>query len=87
MESFKAKIIDPIGLHARPASITVMEASKFKSKIDIESNGKTGNLKSIMNVMALGIQQNDEVIIKADGEDEKAAIKAIELAMQKNKLI
>ena len=87
MESFKAKIIDPVGLHARPASITVMKASKYQSEITIDSNGKSGNLKSIMNVMALGIKQNDNIIIKAEGFDAKDAIKAIEDTMKKNNLI
>ena len=87
MAKFTAKIIDPVGLHARPASVTVSAASKFESDVTISANGKSGNLKSIMNVMALGVKQNDEITIEATGSDADAAVKAIEVAMKENNLI
>ncbi|MDK2819899.1 MAG: HPr family phosphocarrier protein [Mycoplasmataceae bacterium] len=87
MTSFTAKIIDPVGLHARPASITVSVASKFKSDIKIISGGKSGNLKSIMNIMAIGVKGGQEIVIEATGDDEKEAIQAIQDEMKKNNLI
>lgn len=87
MAQFSGKIIDPVGLHARPASITVQVASKFSSDIKIKSNGKEGNLKSIMNIMALGIKNGDEFIVEANGDDADQAIQAIEAEMKKNNLI
>ncbi|MCK5946060.1 MAG: HPr family phosphocarrier protein [Mycoplasmataceae bacterium] len=87
MPELKVTIKDPIGLHARPASITVSAASKFESDITITSDGKTGNLKSIMNVMALGVKQNAVVVIEATGADAEDALKAIEKAMKENNLI
>ena len=87
MAKFTAKIIDPVGLHARPASLTVAAATKFESDITIESKGKSGNLKSIMNIMALGIGQNDEITIEAKGSDADEAIKSIEKSMKENGLI
>lgn len=87
MAKFTATIKDPVGLHARPASITVAAASKFESDITIHGKGKSGNLKSIMNVMALGIKQGDSVSIEAKGADADKAIEAIKEAMTKNKLI
>ena len=83
----KATIIDPVGLHARPASVTVKTATEFKSEIQIHSKGKSGNLKSIMNVMALGVKQGDEVTITAEGKDAEEALVAIEKTMKKHKLI
>ncbi|QHX35647.1 phosphocarrier protein HPr [Spiroplasma sp. TIUS-1] len=87
MTSIKAIIVDPVGLHARPASILTKEASKFTSEIKIKSGEKEGNLKSIMNIMALAIKTNTEVEIQATGTDEKEAIVAIEAAMKENNLI
>lgn len=87
MASFKAIITDPVGLHARPASVTVAAAAKFASDITIEAKGRKGNLKSIMNVMALGVKQGDEITISAEGSDADAAVSAIKEAMQKNGLI
>ncbi|MGL4342978.1 MAG: HPr family phosphocarrier protein [Metamycoplasmataceae bacterium] len=87
MAKFTAKIIDPVGLHARPASITVQVASKFVSDIKIKSGSKEGNLKSIMNIMALGIKSGDEFTVEANGTDAEEAIKAIQAEMKKNNLI
>lgn len=76
----KLTVKDPVGLHARPASVLVQEASKFESEITVSVNGKAANLKSIMSVMALGIKFGEEITIKAEGEDAEAAISAIEIA-------
>ena len=87
MAKFEATVIDPVGLHARPASVTVAAASKFESDITISSNGKSGNLKSIMNVMALGVRQSETITIEATGKDADEAIEAIEKTMKENNLI
>ncbi|AGM24812.1 phosphocarrier protein Hpr [Spiroplasma syrphidicola EA-1] len=87
MASFKAIIIDPVGMHARPAALIVGEAGKYKSDITIFSGGKSGNLKSIMTIIALGIHKGAEVEIVATGEDEEAAISGIEKIMKDNKVI
>ncbi len=84
---FKAKVIDPIGLHARPASIITQEANKFKADIKISSNGKEANLKSIMSIMALGVKNGDEITISAKGSDAEKAIAQIEKTMKEKKVI
>lgn len=84
---FTAKIIDPIGFHARPASELVKISSSFSSNIKIIAKGKEGNAKSIMNIMALGIKQNDEIIIEANGSDAEEAISKIQSELIKLKLI
>ncbi len=88
MEILKIKIIDPIGLHARPASLVVQEANKWDSEIKINaSNNRTANLKSIMSVMALGVKTGEEITIEASGKDEKKVILAIKDVMETNALI
>lgn len=84
---FKAKIIDPIGIHARPASILVSTASAFRSKIILLADGKTADVKSIMNLMALGVKNGTEITVTADGDDAAEAIAAVEGAMKKANLI
>ena len=87
-KSIKVTIIDPVGLHARPASIVVQAANEFDSNITIKNpNGQEGNLKSIMNVMALQIVEGTTVEITASGKDEEKAIKKLEDVMKSNKLI
>ncbi|MEH7388626.1 phosphocarrier protein HPr [Bacillus sp. JJ1521] len=68
------KITSDSGIHARPATVLVQAASKYNSDIQLEFNGKSVNLKSIMGVMSLGIGQGAEVKIVAEGSDEAEAI-------------
>jgi phosphocarrier protein HPr len=74
------------GIHARPATTLVQTASKFDADINLEYNGKTVNLKSIMGVMSLGIPKGAQIKITANGADENDAIAAIEETMKKEGL-
>lgn len=80
------KIIDETGIHARPATMLVREAGKFNSTIELEYNGRTVNLKSIMGIMSLGIGKDAVIKIKADGSDENEAINALDELMKKEGL-
>lgn len=73
----KFQVIDEMGLHARPASMLVSMASKFKSDIDIEYKTTKVTLKSVMLVMSLGVGQNEEFTLHFDGEDEEEAFNNI----------
>ncbi|KRM20334.1 phosphotransferase system, hpr-related protein [Ligilactobacillus hayakitensis DSM 18933 = JCM 14209] len=86
MEKKEFHVIAETGIHARPATLLVQAASKFSSDVNLEYNGKTVNLKSIMGVMSLGVGQNADVTITADGADEAEAIAAISEAMTKEGL-
>ncbi len=77
MKQVTLTITNSIGLHARPASELVKTAAKFKSKIILEGNGKTADAKSIILVLGLGLRQNDSILIRAEGEDEEAAIQML----------
>ncbi|MBS6062333.1 HPr family phosphocarrier protein [Criibacterium bergeronii] len=68
------KITNDMGLHARPAAIFIQHANKYKSNILISKENSTVNAKSIMGVMALSVGNGDEIVLKADGEDEKEAM-------------
>lgn len=66
------------GLEARPVAMLVQVASKYESKIYLESTGKKVNAKSIMGMMSLGLDNGDQVTVSAEGTDEEAAVDAIE---------
>ncbi len=72
------KIQIPTGLEARPVAVLVQIASKYDSSIFIESGTKKVNAKSIMGMMALGLDTDEEVTVIADGKDEEDAIKGME---------
>ena len=86
MEKKEFHIIAETGIHARPATLLVQAASKFGSDINLEYNGKSVNLKSIMGVMSLGVGQGADVTITAEGDDEKDALDAIADTMKKEGL-
>ncbi len=65
------------GIHARPASLFVQTASKFKSKVQIKAKGKTVDAKSILMIMSMGLVKGTEITISADGEDEAEAVKTL----------
>ncbi len=71
------KILNKQGLHARPASILVKTAAKFQSDIQLLYNGYTGNAKSIMSIMSLGLVQDAVFTLVASGPDEAEAIATI----------
>jgi phosphotransferase system HPr (HPr) family protein len=63
-----------LGIHARPAALLVRTAAKFKSNIYLIKDGQTVNGKSIMSVMSLAAEPGSKIVIRAEGEDEKAAV-------------
>ena len=70
-------ITDEIGLHARPATLLVNEASKFVSDVKIISGDKEANLKSIMGAMSLGVTNGTTISIAAEGVDAEEALTSI----------
>ena len=87
MKEIKCLVVDPIGLHARPATVAVNAASKFKCDTNVAYNNRKVNMKSIMGVMSLGIPTGVEIVITCDGEDEADAIKLIEETLKTQKVI
>ncbi len=59
---------------ARPVAVLVQKASQFDSKVYIQSGDRRINAKSIMGMMSLGLTQNEEVIVSAEGSDETEAV-------------
>ncbi|MBQ1319703.1 MAG: phosphocarrier protein HPr [Solobacterium sp.] len=87
MKEISVTVVDPVGLHARPATVAVNAASKFKCDVTIAYMGRTVNMKSIMGVMSLGIPTQSDITIKCNGDDEDDAICAIEDVLRMQKVI
>ena len=78
MYTKKAKVVNPLGIHA--ASVFTHTASQFSSHVFVEradDSMKKANAKSVVFVLALCLAQNDEIILSADGPDEKEAVEAL----------
>ena len=70
-------LTNPMGLHARPASLFVQTAGRFQANIQTLARGRQADATSIMGVLSLGAQQNDTITIRASGTDAEAAIAAL----------
>lgn len=81
MKNTQIVVMDPVGLHARPAALFVKLASTFSSNISIcnlTASGKWANAKSILGVLTCGVKQGDQIEVKAEGADEAEAVAALE---------
>jgi len=73
----EARIVNSLGLHARPAARIVKLASDFQSDIEIVKDGMPVNGKSIMGVMMLAAECGSAILLRAHGPDEAAAVDAL----------
>ncbi len=79
MYSKEITIQNRTGLHARPASDFVALAGKFRSKVELCRTGETDrfNGKSIVMLLALGLEQGENAILFAEGPDERECVDAL----------
>ena len=70
-------VLDPAGLHARPAARFVQVASRFDSRIVLSHGGRDADAKSLIALLGLTIRPSSEIVITADGPDAEAAVAAL----------
>lgn len=70
MKTFEYTIIDPVGMHARPAGILVREIRKYVSTVTVIKDGKSVNALKLMALMTMGIKQGSTVKVTVEREDE-----------------
>ena len=73
----EAKIVNPLGMHARPAAEFVKVANRFKSKVDVRRDALSVNGKSILGVMMLAAERGSSLSIRVDGADAEQAMDAL----------
>lgn len=75
----KAVILDPTGLHARPAVKLTKLAKTFDSRVEIQADGqdKWVNAKSPNAVMKLKAGHGEPLHIRAAGSDAADAVAAV----------
>lgn len=75
----------PRGLQARNTCYFVSIASRYDCKIYIIYKGVTSGV-DLMDIMNLNVLEKDEVILVANGKDEKEAISTLEEFLSEGKL-
>lgn len=76
MVSAKTTIINPMGMHMRPAQLFVKTITPFGCDVTVIANGRDINARSIMNLMAACIKQGTEIEICCNGSNEADCLKA-----------
>ncbi|MDO5051368.1 MAG: dihydroxyacetone kinase phosphoryl donor subunit DhaM [Pseudoclavibacter sp.] len=69
----RLRIVNPSGLHARPAAALVKRAAGFDARITIDG----ADAKSLLSVMGLGVEAGAEVLLSATGPQARQAVDAI----------
>jgi phosphocarrier protein HPr len=77
MPEREVKIVNKLGIHARPAAEIVKTAGKFKSNVIIVRDDLEVNAKSIMGVMMLAAENGTTIVLRANGDDAEAALDAL----------
>jgi len=75
-------IVNPLGLHARPAASLVQTVLKFTSDVHVQVNGHRVNAKSIMGLLTLAAAQGSRMTVTCDGADAEEAMEAVRNLVQ-----
>ena len=72
------EIKNKLGLHARAAAKLVHTAARFKADIKVRKGDEEVDGKSILGILLLAAGRGSVIKVRADGEDERDALDAIE---------
>jgi phosphoenolpyruvate-protein phosphotransferase (PTS system enzyme I) len=65
------------GLHARPATQFAKLAKEFSCSLQIFRGTTCADAKSAVKLMLLGVKQDDQILLRADGSDEGDAVRRL----------
>ncbi|SEU13269.1 phosphoenolpyruvate--protein phosphotransferase [Stigmatella erecta] len=83
--TLRMAVLNPLGLHARPAARLVQAVASFPAAIQLRNlttQSKEVDARSISAVMTLGVQQGHEVEFIASGVDGAQALEALRLLVE-----
>jgi phosphocarrier protein HPr len=83
--TIQVRVMNEVGLHARPASLLVKEANKFEAEIQIRNRTTESgwqDVKSIIGVLSLGVEKGHMVEMVLRGVDEAVAAAELEALIE-----
>jgi phosphocarrier protein HPr len=72
------------GLHARPAALFVKAVTDSGCAVELVKGERTINAASILGVVSLGIEHDDEVILRVQGEEADAVLESLAAFLEKD---
>lgn len=82
MVSQKVTVINPTGLHARPAAVLVREAKQFESEIYVMAGTRKVDAKNVLALMDASIVCGMKITVQCIGADEEKALSALVQAVE-----
>jgi phosphocarrier protein HPr len=76
-------IVNPLGLHARPAAAFVKTAGRFASHVTVRKDDFEVNGKSIMGMMTLAAECGSTLHLRAEGDDAEALVEELVQLVQR----
>lgn len=73
----QVRIVNRSGLHARPAAVFHDLANTFQAELKVLKDGLQADGKSLIEILSLGAERGTKVMIRAEGEDAEAAVRAL----------
>lgn len=73
-------VSNPTGLHARPAASLATKAASFEAKVEVRNVTKEGDFRdarSMIAIMTAQVACGNDVELRAEGADERAAVDAL----------
>ncbi|MFV0407331.1 MAG: phosphoenolpyruvate--protein phosphotransferase [Propioniciclava sp.] len=77
LSSAPVQVLNPLGLHARPAALLTSQAKAFTADVRLRMGEATVNAKSLTSVMTLGVSHGDLITVEATGADATAALERL----------
>ncbi len=70
-------VVNPQGLHARPADLFVRLAKQFDADIEIIKDNRRVDGNSILSILTLAAEQGTRLTIRASGRNAEEALEAL----------
>lgn len=72
-------VVNPLGIHARPASVFVQTAAEFDSEISVTNldSGHVADGRSVMSMLMLSAPKGTRIRLEITGADAAAAMDAL----------
>ncbi len=72
MIELPAIVRNAAGIHCRPSAEIIKEVMGYPGNVRIASQSRESDLRSVMSLLALGLQQGTNILIRVTGPDEEA---------------
>ncbi len=75
--SARLRLVNPQGLHARPAAQIATAVGLLSAEVAVESGGRRADASSSLELMTLGAGQGTEITVSAVGADASRAVETV----------